>query len=731
MNHPKHADSSITTVHVIFNAHLDPIWLWPWQAGLDEALATCRSACDRLDAHPDIFFTRGEAWVYNMVERTDPQLFQRIQGHVQAGRWEIVGGWWIQPDCNLPSGFALRHQIALGKEYFTDRFGLFPKTAYNVDTFGHSATLPAMMYEAGQRQYVMMRPDDREKPLPSRLFRWQGYDGGPRITTFRISDCYCTGHGAGEAHVRASLQGIPDGVGHTMCFFGIGDHGGGPSERQIAWIRDHHDAFDGCRLEFSSVSRFFKAIANDIPSLPLVTGELQPHAVGCYSVHQSIKLGVRRAEHRLAQAEIVATIDPHPETSTAADLKEAWRQVCFNHFHDTLGGSAIPSAYPPVDNQLGHAQAVADRIIQMGLRRHLTLLPGDPKQRIVLLNASDAPYAGYVEIEPWLEWQTWKPNWRIIDEKGRSVPYQRMAPEGYIFFLNRFLLRVSASPGQVRVLRIDSTSRKPTESAPAVKATRRRLANDRKVSLNLAGRGSMQFSTAKLPLPELAAIEDPSDTWAHGLDAFGGRVAARAKWDEPTLLDSGPLMASVIRTGTIARSPLKAEYRVYAGEGFVELILSVHWVEAHRVLKMILRPGKPILRSFEGNPGGEVQRQPQGLERPVRDRTLLHLSGGQRLGIVCPEVYGLDVSQGTVRLTLVRSPLLACYNMDPTKTPTDFHRAVVSDQGVHTFRFRFFCGRSVTGALLDQQALMLQRPLEMADLTRGMSPLRDSERTDV
>ena len=137
-------------VHLIFNAHIDPIWLWPWPAGVDETLATCRTACDLLDRHPDLIFTRGEAWCYQQIENLDPPLFRRIQRHVKNGRWEIVGGWWIQPDCNLPSGFALERQIDLGKQYFRSRFGIFPHIGYNVDSFGHAATLPRYLRAAGQ-----------------------------------------------------------------------------------------------------------------------------------------------------------------------------------------------------------------------------------------------------------------------------------------------------------------------------------------------------------------------------------------------------------------------------------------------------------------------------------------------------------------------------------------------------------------------------------------------------
>jgi len=290
---------TMITVHFIANAHLDPIWLWPWQAGLDAALTTCRSACDRLDAHPDLLFTRGEAWVYHQIERIDPPLFQRIRAFVSEGRWSIVNGWWIQPDCNLPSGFAMRKQIDLGRRYFRDRFGQFPRVAYNVDTFGHAATLPGLLREAGQDRYVMMRPQEHEMKLPARLFRWRGYDNGPEVVTFRIADAYNSTHGMTAEHVQASLSDLPAGVQHTMCFIGVGDHGGRPTEEHLRWCRKNENSFDGCRLVFSSPDRFFDAISSHVDSLPLVTGELQMHAIGCYSVHRQVKTAVRQAEHLL------------------------------------------------------------------------------------------------------------------------------------------------------------------------------------------------------------------------------------------------------------------------------------------------------------------------------------------------------------------------------------------------------------------------------------------------
>jgi alpha-mannosidase len=250
-------------IHLIFNAHIDPIWLWPLQAALDEVLATCRSACDRLDAHPDLTFSRGEAWVYHQIERLDPALFRRITRYIKQGRWEIVGGWWIQPDCNLPSGFAFRRQIEEGKRYFLDRFGHFPEIAFNVDSFGHAATLPGYLRTAGQRYYIMMRPQEREMALPARLFRWRGYEGGPEVITFRIASSYTTRE-LNLEHIRACLEGLPKEVEDTMCFVGVGDHGGGPTERQIAWLRQHWNAFEGHTFLFSTPARYFKAVARHI-----------------------------------------------------------------------------------------------------------------------------------------------------------------------------------------------------------------------------------------------------------------------------------------------------------------------------------------------------------------------------------------------------------------------------------------------------------------------------------
>lgn len=718
------------TIHIVFNAHIDPIWLWPWPSGLDTVLATCRSACDRLDAHGDITFCRGEAWVYQMIERIDPPLFARIRAHVAGGRWAVVGGWWIQPDCNLPSGWGLRRQIALGRRYFIDRFGAFPQVAFNVDSFGHAASLPDLMHEAGQSFYVMMRPQEHERSLPARLFRWHGRADGPSVLVFRIARSYCTGVAVTLEHLEAALTELPDRIDHTMCFVGVGDHGGGPTERQIAWLREHRDAIPGAQLVFSTPRRFFDAVAGQADRLPTVVGELQMHAIGCYSVDRPTKVRLRRAEHLLAQAEQAVRMDPAPSADAAARLDGAWKTACFHQFHDTLGGTCIPSAYDHVHAELGGAAAEAETMVHMSLRRRMNALPDDRRQRIVLCNASDRPYAGYHICEPWLGWEPWQPHWRLLDEQDAIVPTQVLRQEAVTARITRLLFRVGLEPGDMTALRID-TGGGPVPVSPATSAAAHRLSSPTGAAARFAPQPCLILPHAdgsgaplEVAMPHLALLDDPTDTWSHGVDRYDPRPGAAPAWSAPVVEDGGPLMASLVQCGDLGRSRVAAEWRVYAAEPFVELVLRVEWCEQRRLLKLVLRLPAPLVSRYDGIPGDALARASDGCERPLRDRTRLLLDDGRSLGVVCPDVFALDADSRRVRFTLLRAAVMAHHDPHPGVAPPT--RSSFSDRGEHTFRFRFF-GPGVTGTMLDDHAMMLQRPLVSADLTRGMRAWPDAE----
>ena len=707
------------TIHVILNAHIDPVWLWPWQSGLGEALATCRSACDRLDANPDAFFTRGEAWIYEQIEKLDPELFERIRRHINAGRWEITGGWYIQPDCNLPSYWAMEKQIALGREYFMDRFGIFPRFAFNVDSFGSSAALPGLMRSFGQDRYVTTRPSKEEMPVPSRLFRWRGTPDGPEITVCKPSFANAV-PGVTLDFARTALDDLPEGCEDGIICCGVGDHGGGPTENMIAWLRRHAEDIPGWRIEFSTLGRYFRCIEPLNDALPLVVGDLHPNQVGCYSVYRPVKTNLRRAEHLLAQAETLAPVDP----DECKALHAAWKRVCFHHFHDTLAGTCTASAYVAVLDQLGGAAAAADETLQYGIRRLANALPPNPLQRIVILNASSGEYDGFVEYEPCMG--AWTHRWRsdctLIDENGEHVEFQLLDAEPQLIadkketIIPRFFFRLKASPGEVRVLRIQRPVPAVVLPPRVAVAGADRLTNQAGVTC-LPDRVEWAGGAERLvQAVSLHSIRDMTDTWGHDVFQFGEEPLDTAVWDDPVIVESGPLVAVLSCGGRIGRSSLRALWRVHADEPFAELTLRVHWQEQFRMLKLVLPFESVSGTRTDGIMGDSLVRANNGVEWPLRDWTLLTGAEGRKLGIVCPDVYALDATDKRVRLTLLRSPVIAHHDPSP-------HRMANSefcDQGVHTFRFRFFPAPDTTAQMLDRHAMMLQRPPVMADLTRGM-----------
>ena len=178
-------------IHLIGNAHLDPVWLWRWQEGYSEVLATFRSALDRINEFDDFVFTSAAAIYYEWVEETDPKMFEEIKQRVSEGKWVIVGGWLIQPDCNMPSGESFARHSLYGQGYFKEKFGVTAKVGYNVDSFGHSATLPQILKKSGMDSYVFMRPNEWEKEyeFKKNTFVWVSPDGS-KVKTYRIPEAY-------------------------------------------------------------------------------------------------------------------------------------------------------------------------------------------------------------------------------------------------------------------------------------------------------------------------------------------------------------------------------------------------------------------------------------------------------------------------------------------------------------------------------------------------------------
>ena len=350
------------TIKLVGNAHLDPIWLWRWQEGCAEVLQTFRSALDRLKEYNDFVFTCSSAAYYKWVEEIDPQMFEEIRTMVKKGRWVPVNGWWVQPDCNMPSGESFARQALYSQLYYYEKFGITCKTGYNVDSFGHNGMLPQLLKKGGMDFYVFQRPNMNENSeIPENLFWWDSADGS-RVLTYRLPDGYAANGKESLDRRIEEMNKRAEETGHgMMLFYGVGNHGGGPARGDIEYLIENLEREGYNDLEFSSPDEYFEDILNEFLDLPSWSDDLQHHASGCYSATSLIKALNRKAENALAAAEKWDTIssivaDSKPCTE---EFEKAWKKVCFNQFHDIMCGCSIMEAYEDVKESEGYALNIA------------------------------------------------------------------------------------------------------------------------------------------------------------------------------------------------------------------------------------------------------------------------------------------------------------------------------------------------------------------------------------
>ncbi|MFO7975947.1 MAG: alpha-mannosidase, partial [Candidatus Hydrogenedentota bacterium] len=353
------------TVHMIGNGHIDPTWLWRWTEGYEEVRATFRSALDRMNETPDFRFTASSACFYAWVKDCDPGMFEEIRQRVKEGRWELAGGWWVEPDCNIPEGESFVRHGLYSQGFFQREFGLRARVGFNPDSFGHAGTLPQIYKKMGIDYYVYMRPDAvREMDYPDGTTFWWKAKDGSRILACNLQETYTA-----DAETLEGIGGIGKnphlnpGQSHVIVFYGVGNHGGGPTKRAIEQIQEAQRRTDLPHTEFSTLLGYFEGFlaTTKASRIPVIATDLQHHARGCYSAHAGVKRMNRRAEHELMVGERLATLTwllfrrPCPKDR----LARAWRYVLYNQFHDILAGTSFESSYEDVRDQQGAARTTA------------------------------------------------------------------------------------------------------------------------------------------------------------------------------------------------------------------------------------------------------------------------------------------------------------------------------------------------------------------------------------
>ena len=681
------------TVHLICSAHLDPVWQWRWEEGASEALATFRTAVDILGEHPGLVFCHNEAVLYQWVERLDSALFAEVRGLVRAGRWAVSGGWFLQPDTNLPGAESLIRQMAEGRRYFAEKFGARPRVAYNFDSFGHSAGLPQLLHLAGFEMYIHMRPRAEELALPADLYRWRGADGTV-IPAYRISvGLYHTERDNVEARLRAGVALALELGRDVPVFWGLGDHGGGATRADLRTIDAFIKEESRVRLIHSTPDRFFDAVREAAATAPVFEGELERVFTGCYTSLSRLKRRAVRSLGTLVQSEAAAAAawwlrgEPLPEEP----LREAWRLHLFNDFHDVITGTCVEPAEADALDQYGRAEDIA-RGVRLAAAAALAPLRGASRTLaagrtansplpVTVVNSVPSPGRVPVEFECMADYRPfWEGEWhlRLFSADGREIPCQEEQPEALLPFSDwrRKLCFVDRLPGVgmawYEVRAFEGSAPATWEAALVAKRAAKRghvpiSAKSVHVPIFHVSRAAGLVDSLKTPdgreclagpLLEPLVVEDTADSWGTGRWSYR-KVVGRFRPDGPLrVVASGPVRTVTRTVFSYRKSRLVMDIHSYPDWPALEFRLRVTWNEERRRLKLSVPTGFRGASVLCEVPGAAVRRLADG-EEHVHGRWLLveGLAGGRpaALGVVNSGQPGYDLNGSEVRLSVLRS----------------------------------------------------------------------------
>ncbi|GHV02259.1 alpha-mannosidase [Clostridia bacterium] len=686
--------------YLIGNAHIDPVWLWTWQEGRAEVRSTFAAALQRIAERDGFVFTASSAQYYKWIEETDPGAFALIRQYVREGRWSITGGWWIQPDCNLPCGEALARQGLYGQRYFLSRFGVRAVTGYNVDSFGHSSQLPQLLKQCGMDNYVFSRPAQHEKELPER-FIWRGIDGSA-VNAYRIPYGY-ESNSLGELKEKLAKYGADGATGPRMVFFGVGNHGGGPTGEMLAYL-DGRLAAD--HLQYASTDAFFTDAYAD-KDWPRTEGELQRHAAGCYSAHSAIKKQNRKSEAALLAAEKWAAVAeigaglPYEKDS----IEGAWLKLLFNHFHDALGGCSIPSvcedllrAYGAVRTEAGRISCAAVQKLAAEIDTAKGLDPKTAKQKlgmpVVVFNPLSFETRPTVRIRRLygggvFRYAAFAPDGtsasvqaaegeHLFPDSRDGVFCAKVLPLGYALYYIREAAdapRDSACKAYREEDRIPYRSLTPVYGDYVLENGRLTVRVDARTCAvkSIYGRENAEFLNGSIR----AVVSDDSgnDTWAHdvspGAHIKNNTLGVWASCNEFLGPDIGAfegMSAEIVESGEMrcvlrcryayGASEMTIDYILYEGSGELCADVTLDWREKHKTITLAFPTAAENGTFVCETPYGFTARLSDGKESVGHRWACLY---GERGGLYLlnDAKYSFSASGGGLRMVAARSALYA------------------------------------------------------------------------
>jgi alpha-mannosidase len=677
-------------IYLLGHAHLDLAWLWPVSETWNAAQNTFESALNLQTDFPDLIFCHSTPALYAWIEEHRPDLFATIQTQVAAGKWEAVGGFWVEPDLNLPAGESLVRQLLYGQRYLQAKFGQLSPVVWVPDTFGFCATLPQFFAQAGVEYFVTqkLRWNDTTQ-FDYGVFWWRSPDGsqvlslmsapvGETVDPIKMANYAC------EWHSQTGLTS-------SLWLPGVGDHGGGPTRDMLETAQrwQHSPVFP--ELEFITAENYLQQLKNQTENLPIWEDELylEFHR-GCYTTHADQKRWNRECENLLYQAELFATLAKITcgVTYPQAEIETAWKRVLFHQFHDILPGSSITQVYEDALPEWQQVEQAGTKILRESLgviASHINL-PSPPHPDsipVIVFNSLNWQRSEVVTVNlPTTANQTWQ----VYDTSGNQLPSQHSEANtlhflatvpsvGYSIFWLVPSSQPTSSPPQPadwtlenEYLRVQVNPETGDLASVFDKTQQREI---------LSGAGN-----------QLQAFQDSGQYWdAWNIDPnYSQNPLPPAELKSIHWVEHGTVQSRIRVIRQIGTSEFCQDYLLQAGSPLLKITNTVNWQENQVLVKTAFSLTVTADFATYEIPCGAIRR-PTNPQTPaeqakwevpaLRWADLTEEKSGDIYGVTLLNncKYGYDTQPSEIRLTLLRSPNWP----DPQ-----------ADRGIHEFTYALY-----------------------------------------
>ena len=687
------------------NSHIDLAWLWRWQETVEVTRETFATIMDNMEEYPEIIYVQSQAQAYEWMEEYYPEVFGRIKQKVREGRWEIVGGMWAEPDCNLIDGESFIRQILYGKRYFKEKFGVEVKLGWNPDSFGYNWNMPQFLKQSGIDAFITQKISWNDTTaFPYFLFWWQGPDGS-RVLTYFPPTGY-VGRLQGERMVDGLKQYEKNtGLKKVLILYGLGDHGGGPNREMLDRIGESQKQKIFPQVRHSSASGYLSQLNQEtLKSLPVWKDELYlEYHRGTYTTQGETKKFNRKSEVLLSNAEKISSLAfLFTKKYRQEDLKKAWKKVLMNQFHDILPGSSINPVYRDAKESYLEAHELAKGILKESLRHlahKINTAGGAEGMPLLVFNTLAWKRDGLVKIAlpQKLQGET-----KVVDHEGQEIPSQILASEKE----NRTLCFIAKEvpPVGYKIYKVQTGPGSDKENS--LRADKTLLENRYfRITVNSES-GNISSIIDKLRKREVLAPgsegnqlqlwEDIPDRWDAWNIGYTGRQWALDKAQSIAITNKGPVMASLRidksylgfskarwePTTDFPSSFFIQEIVLYEDLPRIDINMKADWWEDHVLLKVAFPVNVNNEMATYEIPFAFVQR-PTGRKTPWEQARFevsairwADLSDGEYgVSLLNESKYGYDIKDNVLRLTLLRSPLWP----DP-----------LADRGKHQFSYALY-----------------------------------------